>query len=251
MGAWNTADAGANITISNGGATAANAVADWDSVRADLVKTTGKWYYEVVVDALPATNYLIVGFCNGTDSVASYLTKLMLFGNGDKWINGSQSSCGAPLSVGDVVHLAVDCDTGKFWAGVDGVWYAGGDPAAGTGQLGTLTMPSYLPALSLYGGAQATATFSGGTYKPVGFGAIGQLYAVSGSVHDHAGAACARTVRLHRRDTGAVLGDAVSNETTGAFAIETDYLGDCYMVAFDDDSGADYNALIFDRVTPV
>jgi hypothetical protein len=62
-----------------------------------------------------------------------------------------------------------------------------------------------------------------------------------------------RTVRAYCRLTGEILGEAVSDGTTGAFSINargrTDY---CYVVALDDlNSAPDYNAAIFDLVIPV
>ena len=73
----------------------------------------------------------------------------------------------------------------------------------------------------------------------------------SGVVTDSTGTPCARTVIVHRRDTRSVIGEATSNATTGAFEIESSYEGECYVVFLDDDAGADFNALIFDRVTAV
>lgn len=76
-------------------------------------------------------------------------------------------------------------------------------------------------------------------------------YTLSGVVLNAAGEGCARLVCAYRRDTGALIGSTTSHATTGVFSISSSYAGECFVVALDDDAGTDYNALIFDRVTPV
>ncbi len=49
---------------------------------------------------------------------------------------------------GDVVMIAYDSDTGKWWCGVNGTWMNGGNPGAGTGEQFTLTSGvTYAPAV--------------------------------------------------------------------------------------------------------
>lgn len=78
-----------------------------------------------------------------------------------------------------------------------------------------------------------------------------QTFTLSGLVTDDAGSAASRTVRAYRRDTGALIDSAVSSPVDGAFVIQSPYAGAHYVIALDDDAGDQYNALIFDRVTPV
>lgn len=73
--------------------------------------------------------------------------------------------------------------------------------------------------------------------------------AVSGTVKDSAGANAARTVRLYRRDTGKLVGAAVSNASTGAYTIKTQTADEVQRVVLDDAGGLLYNDLI-DRVIP-
>lgn len=70
---------------------------------------------------------------------------------------------------------------------------------------------------------------------------------ISGTVIDDAGAAAARTVRLYRRDTGALV--ATTTSTGGAFAFSNPENLEYYVVALDDASGTQYNALIYDKIT--
>lgn len=75
--------------------------------------------------------------------------------------------------------------------------------------------------------------------------------AISGAVRNAAGDFAARTVRAYDRVTGALVGAAVSSAVDGSFSIAPATINQCYVVAIDDDAGDDYNALIFDRITPV
>lgn len=74
---------------------------------------------------------------------------------------------------------------------------------------------------------------------------------ISGTVKQ-GGTACARTVRAYCRLTGELLGEAVSDGSTGAFSINArGRLDNCYVVALDDLLAApDYNAQILDLIIP-
>jgi len=58
-----------------------------------------------------------------------------------------------------------------------------------------------------------------------------------------------RSVRLHRRDNGGVLGETTSSGD-GGYYIETSYSGSHYIVALDDAAGDAYNDLIIGNVYP-
>lgn len=75
----------------------------------------------------------------------------------------------------------------------------------------------------------------------------GQL---SGTVRDDAGALCARTVRAYLRSSGALVGSTTSDAGTGIYSINTQTLAEHTVVALDDASGTQYNALVLDRITP-
>ena len=84
---------------------------------------------------------------------------------------------------------------------------------------------------------QLTTPYSGGVINKV----------VAGTVSAEGVPGSGYTVRLLRKDTLKVLGEAVSNE--GSFAIHTDYPGLCTCIAYDKDSL--FNSLVFDFVQPV
>ena len=56
---------------------------------------------------------------------------------------------------------------------------------------------------------------------------------LSGIVKDSTGAFAQRLVRAYRRDTGAFVGQATSNPTTGAYSIATDYSGEHFVMMHD------------------
>lgn len=63
------------------------------------------------------------------------------------------------------------------------------------------------------------------------------MVAVTIRVRDRMTAGAARVVRIHRRDTGAVLAEGVSNGQTGLCALDVDYAGEVYCVVLDDAAG--------------
>jgi len=74
-------------------------------------------------------------------------------------------------------------------------------------------------------------------------------YYVGGYVTEE-GSAVERTVRSYRRDTGAFLNETTSSGVGGHFYLETSYSGSQYVVCVDDDTGLEYNALIYDSIMP-
>ncbi len=74
-------------------------------------------------------------------------------------------------------------------------------------------------------------------------------FVVSGVVTNDSGAPAARTVRVYRRDTGALLGETTSNGTTGAYSFTSTHSGEVQVVCLDDSAGTVYNDLIL-RATP-
>ena len=145
---------GANIAVSNGNLTWANATAD-ASVLATLGVASGKWYWE---NTCTNTN-AIVGI--GTDAMtltSSVGTTATGWGyrasEGNKFNNNSGTAYGASYTTGDVIGIAFDADAGKLWFSKNSVWQASGDPAAGTNAAFTaIPTNTYYPAFgNLNGG---------------------------------------------------------------------------------------------------
>ena len=89
-----------------------------------------------------------------------------------------------------------------------------------------------------------------GNFTPPAAAFGDRLPQVSGNVKDASGANAARTVRAYRRDTGALVGSATSNGTTGNYTIDCATDVEVTVIAFDNaTSGTYYNDQVA-RVIP-
>jgi hypothetical protein len=75
-------------------------------------------------------------------------------------VEGSLVTTGSTLSANDVLGFAVDLSTRKVWVSLNGAWVGGGDPAAGTGEIGTLPAGTYQPHASSESGSPCTVTLN-------------------------------------------------------------------------------------------
>jgi hypothetical protein len=76
------------------------------------------------------------------------------------------------------------------------------------------------------------------------------MAAVSGTVIDSNSNGVARTIRVYRRDTGALLGETLSSVVSGAYSLTVAYTGEVQVVLLDDAAGTIENDQIL-RTTPV
>ena len=134
---WNPADKGGNLTLSNGNLTVENNTNGWNSVRATLGKTTGKWYWELTQDSgasdatcgLPAimddgadiTNYAGFSAKSAGAQVGNTYNGLV---NG---VTGNHTGAVGAMGAGTVFGFAMDVDAGKIWISKNGTW-VNGDP---------------------------------------------------------------------------------------------------------------------------
>jgi hypothetical protein len=71
------------------------------------------------------------------------------FVDGNKFNNASNSSYGSAFTQNSILMTAYDADNGKLWWGIDGIWYASGDPATGTNAAFTsIPENDYFPTIS-------------------------------------------------------------------------------------------------------
>ena len=56
--------------------------------------------------------------------------------DGGKRINGSDSSYGNAVSQHDIVQIALDCDNGAVYLGINNTWQNSGDPTSGSSKTG-------------------------------------------------------------------------------------------------------------------
>ena len=73
---------------------------------------------------------------------------------------------------------------------------------------------------------------------------------LSGTVKDSSGNFAARTVRVYRRDTGALVSSSTSSGVDGTFSANA-YDGSAHFAVCFDDGTPDENAIILDNITPV
>ena len=184
---WNPADKHADIVLSNSDLTAAHSVAAFRMVRANVSKSTGKWYFEVTFDTL--VNFGTVGLANATQSLADFVG-----GSANSWSTGSSgpsqtyyngsSTSVAPYAIasGDRVDVAWDADAGKVWFRCDGNWIGAsgvdtgfgvgiGDPATGSNPRYTSVTGTLFPACAPGNGGQITINSTIVGTIPSGFSA--------------------------------------------------------------------------------
>lgn len=131
---WNPSDKDADITLSNSDRTASLASLAAGTVRSTVGVSSGKWYVELVRDALNG----VYGIANSSHTVTNGNPGVdanswgLLFASGNRRNNNSSVAYGSAVANGDVVMLAYDADNGRLWWGLNGSWFASGNPGAGT-----------------------------------------------------------------------------------------------------------------------
>ncbi len=139
--------------------------------------TTGKWYWEVHIDAIHVTSDLMtIGICHPDadftkDTRVGWNESWAWMGNNRFYHDGSYTSI-LVHTLNDIIGMALDADAGKIWFAKNNVWVQSGDPAAGTNprwdDATILNYPIY-PCCDLrYTDDQLTIRFSAAhqTYSP-------------------------------------------------------------------------------------
>lgn len=166
---WNPADKGANIVLSNGDLSATNAsLGSWHSVRATLAKSTGKWQFEVTIDASVGAAAIAIGVANSSANISNYVGSdangWSYYGaNGNKTNSGSGAAYGATFQQGDIITCYYDADTGTL-----GFMKNGADQ----GTIATGFSGEIFPMISIYTSSEAiTANFGATsmTYPKAGY----------------------------------------------------------------------------------
>lgn len=152
---WNPADKHADISLGYSNTVASCSSASSRSVRATNSKSTGKWYYEVLVSGSTLGADTAVGIADGTTTdlaqslAASGQVAWCVDGLGGLWDNGvSAGSVTTPVP-DDYVGILVDLDGGYGWVYINGVLGNGSTdpPTSANADFSTLT-GSVFPAFS-------------------------------------------------------------------------------------------------------
>ena len=175
---WNPSDKGPNVVLSGGNLIANCAVGGWETVRAGVGVTSGKFVFELSGDL--SINCGIAGFANSTVDLGSILGVSPLSGGLNvAW--STPGSAGATVSgpntsFSGFYMFAIDVTAGKAWVASGNVW-AQGDPATDTSPTWTWTPGETIyPACSVSLGASiypnitlVTGEFGFTNTPPAGF----------------------------------------------------------------------------------
>jgi hypothetical protein len=110
--------------------------------RSTIAARSGKWYWEFVSNSGAASNFPISGiyvaglgtFWPGYDG-----NSFGYFQGGDIYYNGTIVFTASSFTNGDIIGFAWDADTGKVYVSKNNTWQNSGNPAAGTGQVATIS----------------------------------------------------------------------------------------------------------------
>jgi len=131
---------GGNNTVTGGSSNNGN-------TAASMAVQAGKWYAEVEFDAINGDypgvgmwqlSHSAYGRCvnGGSYEPGDDPAGFEYNPEGDVKVNTSWSAFGSAVSAGDIVQIALDCDNGAAYVGVEGVWQGSGDPTSGASKTG-------------------------------------------------------------------------------------------------------------------
>lgn len=159
----NPSDKAAGLTLSaDNYEVIGDASGTWKSVRGTIGRSSGAYYFEWVVTAVPVSNGIIGGLGNSSASLANFAgATASSIGTrhefaqaaGSITLDGGSPTSSGPLVIGTRFMCAVDLDNGNIFLGRDGSWFGGTTPEVGstTGRKGHFTPPLTLyPMLSCF-----------------------------------------------------------------------------------------------------
>ena len=120
-----------NLTIAVGG-----------GKRSTIAARSGKWYWEFVSNSGAASNFPMSGiYVAGLGTYYPGLdgNSVGYFQGGDIYYNGVIVFTASSFTNGDIIGFAWDADTGKVYVSKNNTWQNSGNPAAGTGQVATIS----------------------------------------------------------------------------------------------------------------
>jgi len=155
---------------------------------------------------------------------------------------------------GTTIYLFVDGTVEATQTGVSGSLMSEyGTMKIGTDISAVYEYTGYMSEIEIFKGVALHTS----SYTPSGAPFLDEYVSVSGTTKDSGGSFASRLVRVYRQDTGAFVGEQLSNGTTGAYKIEAANTGATvtkhFAVMHVDDANPPTttdNALIYDDITP-
>jgi hypothetical protein len=123
----------------------------WPCVTGTIGTNSGKFYFEVDITLIETDSVIVGGwvttdFVNDSDNTDQFSKMYGFVIRNDSLNTGLRSLIGGVFTTLDgadattaTYQVAIDFDAGKIWLGKNNTWYSSGNPAAGTGQVGTFT----------------------------------------------------------------------------------------------------------------
>jgi hypothetical protein len=158
-------DNGRGWTRSNGNKTMTFALGQFGGCVTDTYRSSSKRYFEVLLTGAGRTDLPYApsaGVVNSTYTAGNALpgstpgNGWVLGSDGHVYTNSASIASGiGTYATGEVMMFALDCSTKKLWVGRNGTWT--GNPAAGTGEIATITGTSWSPSFGMTAPDVATA----------------------------------------------------------------------------------------------
>jgi len=109
-------------TLTNGNLDATHSGGSWQYANSTIAVPagSGKYYCEFYVSSSYASDYIAVGVNPATASTfsatvhSSSQSGIFYSNNGEKWVTGSNSAYGAAYTTGDLIGVALNCDSGQI-----------------------------------------------------------------------------------------------------------------------------------------
>jgi hypothetical protein len=190
-GTWTVTDG--NLAASNSGSNS------YSIIASSIGVSSGKWYFEFTATNVGSGGNLDIGILQdgnsfggsggSASSIGQFATGYCYESNGTVYNNNTSGGSYSSFTTNDVVQMALDLDNNKIYFGKNGTWQNSGNPAAGTGQIYSVTAGTYFAAIgrasvSSQTGA-ATANFGQRPFTytpPTGFVALNTYNLPAGTI---------------------------------------------------------------------
>ena len=123
-------------TFSNGNLTVTDGSSNYLLTQSTLAATTGKFYWEVKINATTSTSVSGVGVCDfdnflRDDGAANTAYGWIYAPDGDKRHNGTATAYGDTYAANDIIGIALDMTNGFLYFSKNGTWQNSGNPESG------------------------------------------------------------------------------------------------------------------------